>query len=96
VYSAKNAVTEPNQETISESKALDHLHKKRFPYSPWLIGVHSWVNEQGTDERAIVGGYCWFIVMTKVPGKQLSILDLKKMSLSERDEVRKALKEAVM
>lgn len=48
------------------------------------------------DERAMVGGYCWCMVMTKVPGKRLSISDLKKMSLEERDEVRKALKEALM
>ena len=97
-YMAKHPVEQPNPDTKREFDALFHLRQAQCPYTPWLIGINKWKVPPGLEEedRGMTGGYCWFIVMTKVPGKQLTVRDLLRMSKCERGEVRQAFKTALM
>jgi len=97
-HTAQNAADYPNEDTINEINALDLLRKAQCPYTPWIIGIQSTVLEPEADEpeldnQAIVGGFCWFIVMTKVPGEPLS-KTFTQMPKAKRDQVHKAFNKA--
>ncbi|KAF2277877.1 uncharacterized protein EI97DRAFT_465993 [Westerdykella ornata] len=94
LHATTNPVEIPNQSGINEVRALRYLSQKNCPYTPHYLGYSCLTLEEGVDHEGIVGGYAFFIIMTKVPGQPLLSVFLN-LSASEREEVRQAFKEAI-
>jgi hypothetical protein len=96
LYAALNPVQIPNSATLSEFRALTWLAEVQSAHTPHYLSYAYLPVEEGIDEWGMVGGYMIFIVMTKVPGRRLSRSEFWSLSLSKRDEIRAAFKEALM
>ncbi|KAF2868847.1 hypothetical protein BDV95DRAFT_630513 [Massariosphaeria phaeospora] len=96
LYVATHPVEEPHESTIQEQAALMWLGMNNAPYSPHLLAYGSDNVTPESDPERMVGGYIVFTVMTKLPGKRITIDWYWRLELAERDEIRKAFKTALL
>lgn len=100
LYQAFNPVElfeEVNEATQNEYHALKRFAKTNCSSAPHLLSYVLDVVEEGIDDDcAIIGGYAFFMLMTKVPGERLSYWDFRDLEQSERDDIRQAFKQALM
>ncbi|KAJ4335984.1 hypothetical protein N0V87_005705 [Didymella glomerata] len=75
--------------------ALRQLRELECAYAPALLTFAGTVVCNGVYEDALVGGYSFFILMTKLPGQVLDLGQYCKLSPAERDEIRTAFREAL-
>jgi hypothetical protein len=85
----------PSPDTINEMYALRQLRELECAYAPALLTFAGTVACDGVYEDALVGGYSFFILMTKLPGQVLDLGQYCKLSPAERDEIRTAFREAL-
>ena len=96
IQNATEPAEEAHKHTTDEIAALRHLRKVGCCYTPWFIDYGTDKVEPGMDRHGMVGGYVYYIVMTKVPGKKITAAWLASLPKKKRDEIRQAFKEALM
>ena len=96
--------------TVSEIEFLQKLTDAKCPASPSLLAVkkdkqreplldgdYAWERKgESWVESWVPGGYIVYILMEKLPGRDLFDLYRWGYSLEQRDEVRRAFREAFM
>lgn len=94
---AKDPVLDPHPYTHREVEALRYLGQMNCSHTPHFIDGYREHTPDWVDEQAMEGGYTTYILMTKVPGKQLD-WDMYWWQWDEemRNKFRSAFKEAMM
>ncbi|KAI4912192.1 hypothetical protein J4E85_011126 [Alternaria conjuncta] len=92
--STKPITTHCNGATANEMEALITLGANGCRHAPCLIGVAVDPLRRGLHRKAIVGGYCVFLLMTRLPGKPLGLDSFCKAPRDERDLIREAFRAA--
>ncbi|XPS80049.1 hypothetical protein M3J09_012011 [Ascochyta lentis] len=95
-YPATHPVVIPHQYTSNEIIALWRLCKTSCVHSPQFMNNAMDCLMSGIDTQGMVGGFVVFILMTKVPGVQLSREILQSKTIEERNVIRKAFKTALL
>ncbi|KAH7138575.1 hypothetical protein B0J11DRAFT_422148 [Dendryphion nanum] len=97
LYSATNPVQQANEQTINEVGALLQFRQKHSRHTPKLLNFVTDVVPSNVNGVVMVGGYIVFILMTKVPGKQISHNEFhNELTVLERNEIRQAFKKALI
>ena len=74
----------PSNTTTDELKVLEQFSRSGNPHVPHLVG---WKREVQGSEGLLPGGYLVFIVMTKMPGENLSNLLYWDFTYGEREVI---------
>jgi hypothetical protein len=90
-----HSTSEPNQMTLDELDALQRFREHKCKSAPWLLDIAESPVQPGTHENEIVGGYMIWILMTKLPGERITYSTFCGKSLSERQEIRDAFRDAL-
>lgn len=85
----------PNTDTIYELAVLSHLADRRCSSTPRLLGFELDVLPPRVHRKAVAGGYMIFVLMTKVPGRQLSSGYLWGLTPAERENLRQDFENAL-
>ncbi|KAF2751240.1 hypothetical protein M011DRAFT_455281 [Sporormia fimetaria CBS 119925] len=98
LHTATHPVYFTNESAAMEISALKYFKRMNCPYTPHLLGYTLGLVTEDTDDQGLgmVGGLILYILMTKVPGRQLRVRDFFRLPPSEREELRRALKEALI
>lgn len=96
LFSSTNPAARPNEATVLEIEALAHLRMSNCASTPHLLAYGKDTLDEGIDEQGMVGGFVRFILMTKVPGRRLTVKEFQNFDLCQRDEIREAFKKALM
>lgn len=86
----------PNADTLNEIAALHRLADRNCSSTPWLLDSVPDVLPFGVHRKAIEGGFIVFILMTNVPGTHLDQESLQEMTPTEREDLRKDFKDAIL
>ena len=94
-YASDHPVMIPHEATSNELYALEHLRDTNCAYTPHLLEFQRDIIDQtfGFD-LAVEGGYVYFILMTKVPGKRIDREEYWKLDPSKREQIKEAFKVA--
>ncbi|KAH7390988.1 hypothetical protein DE146DRAFT_791170 [Phaeosphaeria sp. MPI-PUGE-AT-0046c] len=86
----------PNSDTWNEVAALSHLADHKCSSTPWLLNcLIDVLPSSGVHRKAVAGGYIVFVLMTKVPGKELDSGDMGNLMPVERENLREDFKDAI-
>lgn len=97
LYQATHPVEVAHRHTSREIIALRRLRKYHSAQTPQFLDNARYDLTLDIDDRAMVGGFMIGILMTKVPGKQLTY-DMLWFENDEegRDKIRQSFKTALM
>ncbi|KAH7086526.1 hypothetical protein FB567DRAFT_528167 [Paraphoma chrysanthemicola] len=95
IYACTRPVIDPNDDTVQEVTAFHRLSNLRCQSTPQLLQFMETAVRPGTHKEGIARGFLVIILMTKVPGVQLSYQAVCAMSKAKRDEAREAFREAL-
>lgn len=96
IHMATTPVEVPNDFTINEINALGRFRNSNSLHTPHLIDSMITQLPPGVDERGMIGGFAAFILMTKVPGERIAYESFWSRDKEEREEIRRAFKEALL
>ncbi|KAF2751243.1 hypothetical protein M011DRAFT_455284 [Sporormia fimetaria CBS 119925] len=99
LHEAKFPAKFANVATVDEIAALKYFRKKDCHHAPQLLAYTDATLKRTDDvvdnDLGMLNGYIYYILMTKVPGRQLDIYEFFKLPLAVREELRQSFKEAL-
>lgn len=95
-HQATHPVRVPNRYTSNEIIALRRLRKLDCAYTPQFLDNAAYRLKADIDKQGMEGGFMIAVLMTRVPGKQITYDMFWNLNQEKRDEIREAFKTALL